>query len=283
MSNNLEIRRRLKNIIKDASPGVVEYTTLVLGRNINYFIGDRVRPTPYLAYTYRCDIAGKSGSTTPTMKELGTILDGTVRWIEDSDSYDFAIQAAIDVFSHHNPAKLRAAITGVGKIFTLPDEWINEFSQIIQIEYPLEQIPSKFLEQDQFELYQSDSESWKLIIYADTVDESLGLYFTGLRSPISIPEELVEAFTWLCASLWFAKLANSYISSTDSSISIDTVDYKDKVAQFKEQAKYFMAMYKDFIGVPYNQEAACYIGRTVSTYPYNIERLTHPRIERYTR
>lgn len=288
MSNPIDIRKRLKDIIKDSAVSVTEYTSIELRRNTPYTVGDIVRPTPYLCYTYKCTKTGITGATTPFMSKSGGISpDGTVMWQEDSDEYDLAIKAALSIFSLHEPTRLRSAIDGNNSsVYNLPDEWENEFSQILQIEYPLEQIPSIFLHPDEFELYQSTSESWKILIYGNIPSsESFGLYFTALRSPISIPNSHIEAFTWLCASLWLSKLANSYITSTDSSINIDTVDYKDKASQFRSQAKYFLKMYREFMGI--NEEgvsSSSYISN-ISTinYPLGYERLTHPRLDRYTR
>lgn len=287
-SDPIGIRRKLKLGLKDSSPNLSEYSTSVLARNTDYVVGDRVRLSSYTAHSYRCTAIGKTHSTTqPTMPTItgSTVQDGTVIWEEDSDDYDLSIQSALDVFSLHKPSELRADIVGSGTdLYSVPTTWINEFSRIIKIEVPLGNSPPSILLNTDYEVYQSTSTLWK-ILFNTEISDTFGVYFTGKRDLLTIPEGFVEAFIWLCTGLILANLSTSYITSTDSSINIDTVDYKDKSTQFKNQSKYFLQMYKDFIGIDdLNSVPFSFISNlSPINYPYGFERLTHPRIDRFTR
>lgn len=288
MSDTLSIRKKLKLSLKDSSPSLLEYSTTVLARNTTYLVGSRVRPPQYIAHTYKCITTGTTHLTTqPTMPTNtgATVQDGTVVWEEDSDDYDLSIRAALDIFSLHKPSELRADIVGTGtNLYSVPTTWINEFSQIIKIEVPLGNSPPSFLLNTDYEVYQSTSSLWKILFHAN-ISGTFGVYFTGKRDALTIPEGFIEAFVWLCIGLIFANLSNAYITSIDSSININTVDYQDKSEQFKNQSKYFLKMYKDFIGVDELNIVPFSFISNISTinFPYGFERLTHPRIDRFTR
>ena len=291
MSNTLDIRRRLKLSLTDAAPySLLEYSTTLLARNTSYLVNDRVRPTVYSAHTYRCTFAGTSHATIePSMPtSVGfTVVDGTVVWTEDSDDYDQSILSAVNVFTRHLPSVLRIPITGDGSsTYSMPAGWINEFSRLLNIEFPVGEVPPVYLDNDRFTIYQSSSSEWKIMLFDEKPisAQTFVVYFTGTRTSVQIPDGYLEAFLWLCSGLILSKFANSYLSSTDSSISADVVDFITKAEKYREQADYWIKKYEMFMGVGKGSiQAAFYTGRSLTTYPYGIGRLTHSRLSRYTR
>lgn len=203
------------------------------------------------------------------------------------DDYDRIISAALKRYSKHKPASKVLDVAGNGtQEYGLPAGWINEYSTVTAIEYPIGNIPKSLLEKDEYEIYQTPAgDKLRLLVYAPAATESFRATFTILRTATSIPEGDIDAFTWLAAALCCEEMANAYAQSSDSTIAADSVDYKDKSYKFAQRAKRLMQLYKEHLGLKEDDAvpAAVAIGDLDLGYPGGGDRLTHPRRARERR
>lgn len=218
---------------------------------------------------------------------IGIVRDSTGKLINPTD-YDRIITAAINRYSKLKPAVKVADITGNGtNDYALPSGWIDEFSRIICIEYPIGDVPATLLDSpDDYEIYQSPTEK-KIRLKNEvlTVSESFRVAFSIPRAVTTIPDNDVDALSNLASSFCLNELANVYAQSSDSTIGADSVDHKSKSQEYASRAKQQMKLYKEHIGIKdddVTQAASAVIDLDVG-YPGGSDRLTHQRRQRERR
>ena len=292
MSTNLDIRAKVISLVGDDASKLLAYTTTQWAAGTVYALNARVRPTAtkYKSRTFKCTTAGTSHATTePTWPESSgaTVSDNTVVWTEESDDYDRHILSGLDIFSKDYPHIILASITGDStQIYATPTGWINEFSQIISIEYPISEVPPSYLSNDRFQLLNTATSTWKIFLKDDapTSSQTFKVRFTAQRDATIIPVGYIEAFQWLVSALACTELATIYVNTTDSSINADASNSFEAAAGYADRAAVYMQMYKNYMGIGDGKvPPSLHITQRTQSYPYGITRLTHPRIERYTR
>lgn len=217
---------------------------------------------------------------------VGLVKDDAARLVVPDD-YDRNLSAALSKYSKHRPAVKVADIAGNGTHdYDLPAGWVDEFSDIRSIEYPIGDVPASFIDSDEFEVYQTPTaKKIRLVNERPSASESFRVTFTGPRTATTVPDGDVDAFVWLTASLCCEELANAYAQSGDSSIAADSVDYKDKSYRFAQRAKRLMQLYKEHLGLKEGDSfpAAAAVADLDIGYPGGGDRLTHPRRQRERR
>jgi hypothetical protein len=289
MSTNIDIRTKVISLVSDEASRLSLYTTTEWRANTDYQVGERIHPTIYKSRTFKCTTSGTSGTNEPTWIEVSgaTVSDNTVIWMEDSDDYDRHILGGLDIFSKDYPYIVGASIQGNGtQIYATPSGWVNEFSTISAIEYPVDKIPPIYLLNDRYELIRTSTGTWKIFLKdnAPASTETFNVFFTAKRDATNIPSGYIEAFCWLTAALACTELATKYVNSVDPSINADSSNPFDISSGYADRAAIYMSMYKNYMGISNDKAVpSLYITQRVSTYPYGITRLTHPRIERNSR
>lgn len=289
MSAHIDIRTKVINLIRDDSGKLITYVTTKWVANHAYLVGNRIRPVTYLGITFRCSVAGTSGGTEPAWNTNAgdTTVDGTATFVEDTDDIDRCINSALDIFSQHLPDVAVTAVTGNGTgLYFVPTTWVNEFSFITDIEYPINRIPPSYLDKEMYDVFKDTDGKYNIRMYTLTpsASDSFRVSHTIVRKSITIPFSYIEAFCWLAISLCFNQLANAYIQVTESSISVDRVNFGAIAVNYANRATMYMTLYQKYMGVSeQNNSPISHIGKVASSYPFGIERLTHPRIEKVTR
>lgn len=292
MSTNLDLRTKLISYVGDGASKLSNYTTTQWAGGTVYALNARIRPTStkYLSRTFKCSTAGTSHATTePTWPTTSgaTVSDGTVVWTEESDDYDRHILSALDIFSRDYPYIILASITGDGtQLYSTPTGWLNEFSSLLSVEYPSGEIPPSYILNDRYEIIHTATGTWKILLRDESpsATETFKVRFTAQRDATNIPTGYAEALIWLCGALAFTELVNLYIQATDSSINVDSSNNFSKSDEYSNRASLSMQMYKNYMGIGDGKSVpSLYITQKDRTYPYGITRLTHPRVERYSR
>lgn len=292
MSTNLDIKTKVISLVGDGASKLLLYTTTGWIANTVYALNARVRPTAtkYKSRTFKCTTNGTSHATTePTWPESSgaTVADGTIVWTEDSDDYDRHILSALDIFSKDYPHIILASITGDGTyLYATPTGWINEFSQIISIEFPIGESPPNYLFNDRFETINTATGTWKILLKDDapSATQTFKVRFTGQRDATIIPVGYIEVFHWLVSALACTELATIYVNTTDSSIAADASNPFEAADGYANRAAVYMQMYKNYMGIGEGKATpSLFITQNTRSYPYSIDRLTHPRIERRSR
>lgn len=293
MSSNLDLRTKIISSVSDDGLRLSNYVTTQWEVGTVYAVNVRVRPTinKYKSHTFKCITGGTSHATTePVWPTTGgaTVTDGTAVWMEDSDDYDRHILGALDIFSKDCPYVVLSSITGDGSsLYAVPVEWVNEFSNILSIEYPINSIPPNYLYNYNYDIINTATGIWKILLkdFAPSASEFFKVRFTVQRDATNIPSGYIEAFCWLATALACTELATTYVNSVDNSISADVVDSFKFAEGYSDRASVYMNMYKNYMGIgdTVSSPAFTISSQEAKVYPYGISRLTHSNEERFLR
>lgn len=217
---------------------------------------------------------------------VGAVKDDAGKLANPGD-YDRNIRAAIARYSRHKPDLKIVDVTGNGtQEYSLPTGWVDEFSMIISIEYPVGNVPATLLDPEDFEIYRTPAaKKIRLISATPEATETFRVAFSAPRAETTVPANDVEALVNLATSLCCEDLANAYAQTGDSTLNADVVNYRTKSGEFAARAKRLMALYKEHLGVKEDDStpAASAVRDLDMKYPGGGERLTHPRRDRKRR
>jgi hypothetical protein len=197
------------------------------------------------------------------------------------DDIEISLNAAIQAYSRHRPDCKVASTTGnATHDYTLPEGWIDGFSRILLIEYPVDNVPTDYLDDDEYLIYQTTTvKKVRLLYYSPAITETFLISFTIPRTDLTILDNDADALCNLAASCCLEQLANAFAQTGDSTISADAVNYRSKASDFGYRAKRFRDLYKEHMGI---KDDASTLAAIVTSdmdlkYPGGGARLTHPR------
>lgn len=230
-------------------------------------------------------VTGVPESIDLLLKIKAIVKDDSAK-LADSD-YESAIADALNRYSRHRPDTKAVDITGNGTHgYDLPSGWIEGFSAIKSIEYPIDDVPATLLDQDEFEIYQAPTKKQiRLLNDSPAATDSFRAIYTILRTTLTILTSDVDAFCSFAAAISLETLANAFAQTSDSTIAADSVNYRTKSYEFAQRAKRLMQMYKEHMGIKEDDTtpAASAVVDLDMKYPGGGERLTHPRWTRKRR
>jgi hypothetical protein len=223
-----------------------------------------------------------SGKATTVAPAGGTGCTLEIVSVMSIEAYDRHITAALERYSKHKPAVTVVDMAGNGTHdYAIPAGWVDEFSSLVSIEYPVGDVPESLLDEDDYKIYQTTSaKKVRLINDVPPVGVSFRVSFTIPRTAITVPAGDVDAVAWLAASLCLEELANAFAQTGDSTIAADVVNYRSKSSEFAARAKRLMQLYKEHMGLKDGDTApAAAVIRDFEQkkYPGGLDRLTHPR------
>ena len=205
----------------------------------------------------------------------------------DPEDYDNAIESALKEFSRQVPDVAVEDVVGSGtNDQDLPTGWVNEFSYIKQIEFPIGNIPATYLDPDNYLIYSEPSgDKIRLLESQPAVTESIRVSYTSLRIPTTVPDGDIEAFIILASAFCMDKLANAWLQMNDSTIAADSVDRNSKSRDAAARAKNLRVVYKTHLGLKDDDttKAASAVADFDYGYPGGGSRLTHRRSGRESR
>jgi len=208
---------------------------------------------------------------------LDTVVDEVRRLIQDdennlSEELSNLVQHAVDVLSIDAPRLIIEDETGDGATYewTVPSSWVEEFSQVIRVEYPAgetgERAP-ELLDESDYEVVRTATGTfkWRLLNYTPSTGEKVRFTFTAPHSltttSSTIPNRLKESSViFLAAGLACGALAAHVSQYRDSSIAADTVDYGSRSERYWQAAE----KYIDMSGLRISLESS----RARTTIPY---------------
>lgn len=222
------------------------------------------------------------------------LIDNVVAMVKDSsgklvnpDDYNAAISTAIKTYSKHRPDQAVVDIQGNGTgDYDLPDAWVEGFSSILSIEYPIGESPEMLLESDEYKIYQTPTGKKIRLLY-EKLDSSRSfrVTFSIPRTEDTILPNDIEAFCDLATSIALGVLANTFLQTSDPTIAADVVNYRSKSQEATARAKQHALDYGKHMGIKDTDEtpAASSVTSFEENYPGGIGRLTHPRWARRRR
>lgn len=220
-----------------------------------------------------------------TLADIREMVRGAVKdegtKLQDPSDYDRNIDFAMGEYSKHRPDEKTEDITGnATNDYDLPSSWIDEFSAIKAIEYPIGDVPATMLDNDIYGIYKEPT-AYKIRLksYSPSASDSFRITYTILRTAATIPDGDLSAFVSLAAALCLEELANAYAQTSDSLMSADSVNYRTKSQEFASRAKRFKTLYAEHMGL---KDGDLTLPASAVTdmdlgYPGGGGRLTHPR------
>lgn len=193
------------------------------------------------------------------------------------DDYEPAIAAALERYSAHKPRELVADVAGAGTHDVgLPVDWVEEFSQVRSVEYPVDQVPEVLLAQDTWKVYRAVAGPvLRLLDETPLATESLRLTITVPRIEAEVVTGDLDAVAALAASFCCDTLANLFASTNDPTISADVVNYRSKSSEYGRRAKALRKLYLDHMGI--DEDSGQPASLTVAPPPAGGYGLTHWR------
>jgi len=213
-------------------------------------------------------------------KVIAIVRDDAGKLI-NPDDYDRNINTAIYRYSRHRPDLQVVDIAGDGgHDYALPAGWVDEFSIIRQIEYPVGNVPPTLLDDDDYTIYQDTSgKKIRLLSVAPSASETFRVTFTIPRTDTTIPDTDVDAVCYLASAFCLEELANLYANESDSTISADVVNHRDKAQRYASRAKALKRLYHEHLGIK-EDDTITPVAKAIDLelgYPGGADRLTHPR------
>lgn len=164
-----------------------------------------------------------------------------------------AIANGLPIISKDFPFVKDVTITGTNSNqYALPVTWINKFSKIVAVEYPISQSLVNYLNIDEYIIYSSNNVDYLRLIY-NTISstESFKLYFTIPyacdNSSITIPDSLLMAFTNLVSFFACLNLLSKESNKQNVTINVDLNDMSNTFNKLDKLASYFLQSYHSYV------------------------------------
>lgn len=194
---------------------------------------------------------------------------------------DKAITAAVLRYSKDAPViKMVEVIATGGNFLNLPAEWIDDFSQLQSVEYPVGNVPPNKLSNDEYDVQLTPTGKKIAHKYSFSTGAKVWLEIT-VRHTLSdvadtIPIDDREAVCCLAGANLCDQLATKYSGDTNSSINADSVNHQSKAAEYAARARALRKRYTDELGIDTKRnKSACAVVAMKNTDSRGRDRLTH--------
>ncbi len=200
---------------------------------------------------------------TKTFSDVRLIMSGLIQDAAGKLSVttrNQAINSALGLHAQNIPAIKYQQVTGTtNDTVKTPTGWSDEVSQIIKLEYPINERPPVFLEEEDFQVIQTPTASTAYrILFINAVPSStarVGVRFTAphflgiTAAQNTIPDAHIDAVANLAAHVACTQLSAFYSQQGDNLISADSVNNQSKNPNYLQLAKVFMNYYTKFFKI----------------------------------
>jgi hypothetical protein len=200
---------------------------------------------------------------TKTLNDARSIVSGLIQDQAgklDTTARNLAIRNAVELHSMNVPAVKYQIVTGVSnKTSRTPTGWSDTISQIVKIEFPINQRPPIYLEEEDFEVIRAATASTPFRILFKTfvpgATSPFGVIFTAphklgiTANQNTIPDNHIVAVANLAASIACQQLAAFYSQSGDSLINADSVNNQSKLPNYLQISKVYLTYYMNFFKI----------------------------------
>lgn len=196
--------------------------------------------------------------------------------LTDAADYLPAIDAALERYSKHRPREAVVDVLGAGVCdLDLPQAWVEEFSRLLQVEYPVGLVPEALLDPGAWRLYRAPvGLQLRLLEVTPAAGEAVRLTITTLRNEQEVPRGDLDAVACLGASICLRTLAALYGQTSDPTIQADVVNYRSKTDEFRRLADALEEAFTTHLGV--DPKGGVAAASTVAAAPASGRtRLTH--------
>ena len=178
------------------------------------------------------------------------VMDDSGR-LTDADHYAPAIAAALERYGKHRPKETPADLNGEdGHDLTLPAGFVDGFSRLLSVEYPVDQVPEEILDPGHWKLYRSPTGLKLRLLYEEpTAAETVRITYTAVRLEADIVTGDADAVANLAAAICLRTLAALYGQTSDPTIQADVVNYRSKLDEFRRLADSLESEYTRHLGI----------------------------------
>ena len=178
------------------------------------------------------------------------VMDDSGR-LTDADHYAPAIAAALERYGKHRPKETPADLNGeAGHDLTLPTGFVDGFSRLLSVEYPVDQVPEEILDPGHWKLYRSPTGLKLRLLYEEpTAAETVRITYTAVRQEADIVTGDADAVANLAAAICLRTLAALYGQTSNPTIQADAVDDQSKTDQFRRLADTLESKFNDHLGI----------------------------------
>ncbi|HWR17123.1 MAG TPA: hypothetical protein VN577_20000 [Terriglobales bacterium] len=221
-------------------------------------------------------------------KRLSTLIQDPSGKLPDEDRRAIIAKAIVQVFSKDRPHVKVVEILGNGtNDIALPGEFVDGFSLVSKVEYPIGNIPATYIDDADYGLYRTPTGLKLRFMSAAPADgEKIWSTFTAPHKDdgSTIADVDFEAVCDCAAAIALEVLATKYGGTVDPQISADVVNWRSKSQEYLALAKAAWQRYYKALGIQAGgssegagQSAAVAVGEMETGLSFGGDRLTHQR------
>lgn len=186
--------------------------------------------------------------------DLTVITTGA--YIKKTDAVQY-LDEAIAVYSKYRSLEKveRNSITTPSKIFDLPDGWQTGFSSINYVEYPVNNNPPFYLEEDDYDIFLDETNIYKLrfdydLSNAFRINYTLQHSFDNSNPAVlSAPDSDFFCICNIGAGIYLLALASRYGQNVNPSIGSEMSSYDKMTDQYRRLAKELFGQAAQWLGI----------------------------------
>lgn len=201
-----------------------------------------------------------------------------------SGEIDNAILAAVKRYSRHKPHSLVHEFQGDGGYdYSLPEDWVQGFSRITQVEYPYDEQRPNIIPKEDWTIFlkfvnSTQTHVLRFLAIKPAAANSIRVLYTIPHvindSASTVFDIDSEAVCCLAASYCCGALSRKYSQTSDPTIAADVVNYAAKASSYASRAKELFNSYLDQLGLA-ETPASGGIKEFDTGFVWDAEYLTH--------
>lgn len=202
---------------------------------------------------------------------------------------DEAIAAAVSEHSEHVPYIQYDIITGDSgdpADYDLHADWVPQWSEVLEVEYPTGNNPRTLLESDSWEIYYDGANTkyqFRFLSASPTSSETAQMKITT-RHTLTQDTDTTAAkdFTAVCVlatAYAYLQLSAKYTQTQEPTLTADVINYQDKGAQYVDRSNNMRTLYFRAIGKSEDQQLDVAGTRRDwdSEFADQVDYITHPK------
>jgi hypothetical protein len=185
-----------------------------------------------------------------------------------------AIDSAVARYSKDRPRQKVEDVAATGaNTLPLPTNWQAGYSDLLDLEHPIGQVPPSRLPAQTYSLYATPSGETIMLTNAVQVGAQVRVTYS-IAHALSNAEDTItlgdrEPVCCLAAASLCDQLASLYSGDSDSTIQADSVNHQSKAGEFASRAKVLRKRYLDELGIDAKKNVATGV---VVEFPKNNSR-----------
>lgn len=167
------------------------------------------------------------------------------------------LDESLSIYSRFNPlVKTKEYSGNETDTYSLPNDWLNNFSLINFIEYPVKEQPRAELKKEEYEVYlDADDNNYKIrFAFNIGAGEKFRINYTaphtfGNDNTVTAPDGDFYCISNIGAYLYLIALASAFIQNVSSTLDADRINYQTKTSEARRMAKEYLTQAASHLGI----------------------------------